>query len=66
VLRALLLYKQGWRQVRQLVHPRGIELVKLGGRAVDHGIVSAGWGLFTICVALFMRFMLVLVATGLD
>lgn len=65
-IRALLLYKQGGRQMRLLVHPRAVQPVKLGRSTVDHRILDAVWGFFALYVALFVVFMLVLVATGLD
>lgn len=65
-IRALLLYKQGGRQMRLLVHPRAVQPVKLGRSTVDHRILDAVWGFFALYVALFVVFMLVLVATGLN
>ena len=66
VIRCLLLYKQGVREVRRLVHPNAEMPVKLGRYAVPQRVVDAVWGFFAVYVVLFTLMMMVLLATGID
>ena len=66
VIRVLLLYRQGMREVRRLVHPNAEMPVKLGSVAVPQRVVDAVWGFFAVYVVLFAIMMTVLLATGLD
>jgi trk system potassium uptake protein TrkH len=66
VIRVLLLYRQGLREVRRLVHPSAEMPVKLGRMAVPQRVVDAVWGFFAVYVVLFVLMMIVLLATGLD
>ncbi|MCG8378328.1 MAG: potassium transporter, partial [Proteobacteria bacterium] len=66
VIRVVLLFKQGMREIRRLVHPNAIIHIKLGERPVQEPIINAVWGFFASYVAVFAVLMLVLMATGLD
>ncbi len=66
VMRVLLLFKQGWREVQRLIHPSGVFLVKLGSRAVPEKVMESVWGFFATFVALFVIMLLLLLADGLD
>lgn len=66
VIRALLIYKQGGREIARLIHPSAEIPVKLGNRAVPHRVVDAVWGFFAIYVVVFGVMMMALLATGLD
>jgi len=66
VVRWLLIYKQGLREVFRLVHPSAEIPVKLGDRAVPIRIVEAVWGFFSVYIVLFGIMMLIMMATGLD
>ncbi|AOU96729.1 potassium transporter [Acidihalobacter yilgarnensis] len=66
VVRFLLLFKQGVRELMRLVHPSGQFAVKIGRRPVDDRVIDAVWGFFAAYVATFSVFMLLLMATGLD
>jgi len=66
VIRVLLLVKQGFREIRRLIHPSAMFAIKLGGRSLPDRVVSAVWGFFAAYVATFALLMLVLMATGLD
>ena len=66
VIRWLLMYKQGWREVQRLVHPSAAITVKLGDKAVHHRVVDAVWGYFAVYVVVFGILMLVLLASGAD
>ena len=66
VIRVLLLYKQGKREIRRLVHPSAIIPIKLGGKPVDESVINAVWGFFASYVAIFALLLILLMATGLD
>lgn len=66
VIRVLLLYLQGKREVDRLIHPKAIYSVKLGDRALPDRVVDAVWGFFSAYALVFVIIMICLIATGLD
>lgn len=66
VVRVLLLFKQGARELNRLVHPRAVYVIKLGRRPVEDRIVQAVWGFFAAYALVFVLIMLALILTGLD
>ncbi len=66
VVRWLLIYKQGLREITRLVHPSAEIPVKLGSKAVGHRVVDAVWGFFSIYVVVFSVMMIAMMAAGLD
>lgn len=66
VIRWLLVFKQGMREVNRLVHPNAEIPVKLGNRAVSPRVIDAVWGFFSVYVVVFAVMMLMMMATGLD
>lgn len=66
VMRVLLILKQGIREIKRLVHPNAIIMVKLGGRSVPDRVIEAVWGFFSVYLMLFVVMLIGLLATGLD
>jgi trk system potassium uptake protein TrkH len=66
VIRCLLIYKQGVREIARLVHPSAEIPVKLGNKAVQFRVVDAVWGFFSVYIVVFVVLMLAMMATGLD
>ncbi len=66
VIRVLLIYKQGVREIHRLIHPNAIMPVKLGKRAVPDRVLTGVWGFFSVYIVTFMVMMLALMATGMD
>jgi trk system potassium uptake protein TrkH len=66
VIRWLLIYKQGIREIIRLVHPSAEIPVKLGNKAVPYRVVDAIWGFFSVYVIVFVGMMLAMMANGLD
>jgi len=66
VIRCLLLYKQGVREVHRLVHPSAEVPVKLGSMPVPQRVIDAVCGYFAVYIVLFTLMMLVVLATGVD
>ncbi|HEU4603926.1 MAG TPA: potassium transporter TrkG, partial [Steroidobacteraceae bacterium] len=66
VMRWLLMWKQGQREVLQLVHPSAELPVKIGRKPVDSRVIDAVWGFFAVYVVSFGTLMVLLIATGED
>jgi trk system potassium uptake protein TrkH len=66
VIRWLLVYKQGVREIVRLVHPSAEIPVKLGNAAVPHRVIDAVWGFFSVYIIVFGVMLLAMMATGLD
>ena len=66
VIRWLLVYKQGVREIFRLVHPSAEIPVKLGNKAVPYRVVDAVWGFFSVYIIIFGAMLLMMMATGLD
>ncbi|MFQ5660199.1 MAG: TrkH family potassium uptake protein [Gammaproteobacteria bacterium] len=66
VIRIVLLFKQGMREIKRLIHPRAIIPIKLGAKPVPEAVINAVWGFFASYVAVFTILMLLLMATGLN
>ena len=66
VIRILLLFKQGGREIMRLIHPNAQFAVKLGKKPVDNRIIEAVWGFLSAYIAVFVVMMLMLLATGID
>ena len=66
VIRVLLLFKQGMREIVRLVHPSAQVPIKVGGAVMPPRVIDAVWGFFATYVATFSLLLLALMATGLD
>jgi trk system potassium uptake protein TrkH len=66
VIRILLIYKQGLREVGRLVHPNAIIPVKINKRSVNDRVLESVWGFFSVYIFTYMVMMVALLATGLD
>jgi trk system potassium uptake protein TrkH len=66
VIRWLLVYKQGVREIARLVHPSAEIPVKLGNKAVPYRVVDAVWGFFSVYIIVFGFMLLAMMSTGLD
>jgi trk system potassium uptake protein TrkH len=66
VIRWLLVYKQGVREIARLVHPSAEIPVKLGSKAVSSRVVEAVWGFFSVYIVVFGVMLLAMMSTGLD
>ncbi|WP_440877401.1 TrkH family potassium uptake protein [Thalassotalea sp. PLHSN55] len=66
VVRVLLLYLQGIRELNKLVHPKAVFNIKLGNKPLPNRVVEAIWGFFSAYAAVFVICMLLLLADGMD
>ncbi len=66
VIRFILLFKQGLREVFRLGHPNAQIPIKVGNKVMPDKVTNAIWGFFALYVASFSFMMLALMATGMD
>ncbi len=66
VIRILLLFKQGVRELRRLVHPSAQFAVKVGRKPVPDKVIEAVWGFFAAYFAISTFMILLLMASGLN
>ncbi len=66
VIRVLLLFKQGLRELVRMVHPHATLPVKVGRKTIPDRVIDGVWGFFATYVVLLAVMLLMLMATGLD
>ncbi len=66
VIRIVLIIKQGFRELKRLIHPNAVIPIKLGNARVPDRVVESVWGFFSVYVMAYMTMLLALLATGLD
>ena len=66
VIRVLLLFKQGYRELVRMLHPNAKLLVKVGKNTMTGQHIDVVWGFFAAYVALLTVMLLLLMASGLD
>src|SRR5205085_3228587 len=66
VARWQMLVRQGLREVRQLVHPKGQFVVKVGGKRVSESVVISVGGFFILYLLCYIVLVLALAATGTE
>ena len=54
MIRVLLIYLQGWREVNRLIHPSGVFPIKIGNQPVPDRVVEAVWSFFAAYVIIFL------------
>lgn len=65
-MRVMFIFKQGVREMKQLVHPQAVIPLKVGGRRVEATVVSAVWSFIAVYVIAYIALLLLLLLTGLD
>lgn len=66
VIRVLLIFKQGLREIHRLIHPSAVFPIKVGRTTVSERVVDAVWGFFSVYVFAYLVMFLALMGTGLD
>ncbi len=66
VIRFLLLFKQGMREIMRVIHPNAILTIKIGGKPLQTRVIESVWGFFSVYVAVFSIMLLTLMFFGLD
>jgi trk system potassium uptake protein TrkH len=66
VIRFLVLEKQARSHVRKLIHPQSMNPIRIDQHVVDQSVIEGIWGYFTVYIACFAVFMLILMLGGMD
>ncbi len=66
VIRSMLLYKQGAREIKKLVHPNAMIPIKIGRKAVNDNIINAVWGFLSLYIMSYLILLIMLLATAVD
>ena len=65
-LRAVILFKQGYKELRHLIHPHAVINIKLGTRVVPNEVVTAAIGFTFLYIAIFFIASIAMAFLGLD
>lgn len=65
-IRALLLLKQGSREVKRLVHPHGLFPVKVNAKSVPPEVLDAAWSFIGFYLFVLVFFIVTLMMIGVD
>jgi len=66
MVRIMLLFRQGMREIRRLVHPHGVIHVKMGQRRIASNITEALWGFAVLFIVCYIVIAILLAFTGVD
>ena len=66
VIRLILLYKQGKREIHQLIHPQAVISVKLGNKPVPNQVINSVWGFLSLYILSYVTISIAMTATGAD
>lgn len=66
MIRVLLLYRQGIREIHRLIHPNAVIPIKVGRINVPDRVIEAVWGFFAMYVVMYIVMFLLLLVSGLD
>lgn len=66
MMRAVILYRQVYREIKSLAHPQAVSPVKVAGQVVADPVVFAVLAFFFVWVALLVTLTLILGWSGLD
>lgn len=66
LIRILMLYKQGTREVQRLIHPNAVIPARIGKQLLSNELLQAVWGFTAFFIFVFITLLLLLMATGLD
>lgn len=64
MIRVLMIYLQGMREVRRLIHPNGVFPIKLGNSPVNDRLIQAVWSFFSVYVIIFLIMVSVVMLVG--
>tara|TARA_E500000075_G_scaffold36262_1_gene32526 strand:- start:449 stop:1480 length:1032 start_codon:yes stop_codon:yes gene_type:complete len=54
MIRVLVLYKQGGRELKKLTHPQSVVPVKIGGKILQPEIAESVWGFFSVYILAYV------------
>lgn len=66
IVRFVLLFKQGAREVHRLLHPHGVFVIKMGQKKLPEKVIMSITGFLSMFFLLYFLEIILLLATGLD
>jgi trk system potassium uptake protein TrkH len=66
VVRVLLMFRQGMREIGRLIHPHALIPVRLGKRGLSEDMMQAIWGFFALFMLCFGVLAVAVAYTGVD
>ena len=66
VMRVIMLFKQGRREILHAIHPGAIIPIRMSGQLVPNKVVSSVWGFFALYMFSFVVLALLMLTTGVD
>lgn len=66
IVRVLIMFKQGLREVARLIHPKAILTIKLGRHSLSESLIQSVWSFIAAFTVLFIILAMVLMATGMN
>jgi len=66
MVRILLLFRQGLREIRRLVHPHAVIHVKLGRHRMSPNVTEALWGFAVLYLTCYIVLAMLVACTGVD
>ena len=66
VARCLILFKQGLREAKRLIHPSAEIVVKINQKGVEQRILDSVWGFMSAYIGILVVFTLIMLACGLN
>ena len=66
MIRVILLFKQGAREISKLVHPNALIPIKLGGKPVPENVINAVWGFLSLYLISDVVLLVLMLGTGAD
>ena len=64
MIRVLMIYRQGMREVMRLIHPNGVFPIKVGGVPVSDRIIEAVWSFFSVYAIVFLLMVSLVMLVG--
>ncbi len=66
VMRVIMLFKQGRREILHAIHPQAIIPIRMSGHLVPNKVVNSVWGFFALYIVSFVVLSLLMLTTGVD
>ena len=66
MIRVLVLYKQGGRELKKLTHPQSVVPVKIGGKILLPEIAESVWGFFSVYILAYVFLTTLMLLYGSD
>lgn len=64
MIRVLMIYLQGMREVKRLIHPNGVFPIKLNNAPVSDRVIEAVWSFFSVYVTVFLVMVTAIMVIG--